>query len=120
MNPYGALAKFFEGYPDVVRFVEKVTKINVVKELRKREKASGAINGIIYIVILGVVLMVAGICLGNLEQPLQEAIPDNSSFSDLKTYVPHRLAEGLSLSTIIIVVLVMALIISVLLSVIPR
>ena len=114
MNPYKALADFFEKYPDSVRVAQKVTGVDVVKELRKREKASGVIQNIIVMVVLGVILMVAGILLGSLEQPLQEAIPDNSSFADLKTDVPSKLSTGLKLSTIIIIISVMAIIIAVL------
>ena len=120
MNPCRALADFFEKFPDAVKFAEKITGVNVVKELRNREKANSIINNIILIVILGVILMVAGILLGNLEQPLQEAITDNSSFASLKTNVPSKLATGLNLSTIVIIVSVMAIIIAVLMGLIPR
>jgi len=65
------------------------------------------------LVVVGVVLMVMGIILGNLEEPLTSSIPTNSSFAGLKTSIPANLTSAMNIAVIIPIILAAVLILGV-------
>lgn len=105
--------RVFQSTPEAVWTAKKVTGVDVVELLNHEENAEGIVQNIIVLIAIGVALMVYGIVLGNLETPLQDAIPDNSSFSSLETDTPAQLANAGKIATIIPIIAIAAVIIGI-------
>jgi len=91
---------------------EKILGFNVLDEMKK-EVAGDITQSLMALVVVGVVLMVMGIILGNLESPLTQSIPDNSSFAGLKTSIPSNLTSAMNVAVIIPIILAAVLILGV-------
>jgi hypothetical protein len=105
--------KIFESTPEAVWAAKKLTGVDVVEVLTHEENADGIVQNIIVLIAIGVALMVYGIVLGNLESPLKDAIPDNSSFSALETDTPAQLANAGKIATVIPIIAIAAVIIGI-------
>jgi hypothetical protein len=105
--------EIFESTPEAVWVAKKITGVDVVEVLTHEENADGIVQNIIVLIAIGVALMVYGIVLGNLESPLQDAIPENSSFETLKTDTPTQLANAGKIATVIPIIAIAAVIIGI-------
>jgi len=105
--------RIFKSTPEAVWTAKKLTGVDVVEILNHEENAEGIVQNIITLIAIGVALMVYGIVLGNLETPLQDAIPENSSFSPLETDTPAQLANAGKIATIIPIIAIAAVIIGI-------
>jgi len=92
--------------------VSKILGYDVGMALRQ-EVEGDLVGGLMGLVVIGVVLMICGIVLGNLEGPLDSAIPANSSFAELKTSIPSNLSNAMGIATIIPIIFAAMLILGV-------
>jgi hypothetical protein len=90
----------------------KMLGFNITNALRQ-EVEGNIMAGLMSLVIVGVVLMVISIILGSLEHPLMQAIPDNSSFVELRDSIPSNLTSALNIAVIIPIILAAVLILGV-------
>jgi hypothetical protein len=103
----------FNNTPEATHLAKKITGVDVVEILNKEENADGVIQSIVFLIAIGVSLMVYGIVLGNLEAPLKDAIPDNSSFQPLEDETPTQLANAGKIASVIPIIAIAAIIIGI-------
>jgi hypothetical protein len=108
IEKFQKLAEIY-GVDDVA---EKILGFNVFDEMKK-DVAGDITQSLMALVVVGVVLMVMGIILGNLEQPLTDSIPDDSSFANLKESIPSNLTSAMNVAVIIPIILAAVLILGV-------
>lgn len=84
-----------------------------MRDFFTKEVDADVTQSLMALVVVGVVLMVMGIILGNLEAPLTSSIPDNSSFAGLKTSIPSNLTSAMNVAVIIPIILAAVLILGV-------
>jgi len=110
-KPYAV--EIFKSTPEAVWLAKKLTSVDVINVLTNEENADGIIHNIIILIAIGVALMVYGIVLGNLEGPLHDAIPDNSSFAPLANDTPTQLANAGKIATVIPIIAIASVIIGI-------
>jgi len=113
-----AYNKFFNiaEHTGALKISKKVMGSKFVEDMKgffTQEVDANITGGLMSLVVIAVVLLVMGIILGNLEQPLSAAIPDNSSFVGLKTSIPQNLTSAMSIAVIIPIIMSAVLILGV-------